>query len=92
LWKLNWIHPFAGGNGRTARAVALLALCVRLGFVPPGRPTMAEYIDANRGRYLEALRDADSAWQTGVVDLGMMAARLTNMLEEQLSTVSEPEE
>jgi Fic family protein len=92
LWKLNWIHPFAGGNGRTARAVALLALCVRLGFVPPGRPSMAEYIDANRGRYLEALRDADSAWQTGVVDVGMMAALLTDMLEEQLSTVSEPEE
>ena len=21
LWKLNWIHPFSDGNGRTARAV-----------------------------------------------------------------------
>jgi Fic family protein len=22
LWRFNWIHPFAGGNGRTARALA----------------------------------------------------------------------
>jgi hypothetical protein len=21
LWRLNWIHPFVEGNGRTARAV-----------------------------------------------------------------------
>jgi Fic family protein len=32
LWRLNWIHPFAGGNGRTSRAIAYLALCVGLGF------------------------------------------------------------
>jgi Fic family protein len=22
LWRFNWIHPFAGGNGRTSRALA----------------------------------------------------------------------
>jgi Fic family protein len=22
LWRLNWIHPFGDGNGRTARAIA----------------------------------------------------------------------
>jgi len=31
LWRLNWIHPFTDGNGRTARAVSYLILCVRLG-------------------------------------------------------------
>ena len=92
LWKLNWIHPFAGGNGRTARAVALLALGVRLGFMPPGAPTMAESIDENRGRYLEALRDADAAWKTGVIDVGMMAALLNDMLEEQLSAIPDPDD
>jgi Fic family protein len=92
LWKLNWIHPFAGGNGRTARAVALLALSVRLGFLPPGQPTMAEYIDENRGRYLEALRDADAAWTNGVVDVGMMAALLNDMLEKQLSAIPDPKD
>ena len=23
LWRVNWIHPFGGGNGRTSRALAL---------------------------------------------------------------------
>ncbi len=27
LWRLNWIHPFTDGNGRTARATSYLALC-----------------------------------------------------------------
>ena len=29
LWRLNWIHPFIEGNGRTARAVCYYLLCVR---------------------------------------------------------------
>ena len=28
LWKLNWIHPFADGNGRTARAVSYIKIDV----------------------------------------------------------------
>lgn len=35
LWKLNWIHPFTDGNGRTARAVSYLLLCLRLGYRLP---------------------------------------------------------
>ncbi len=54
LWKLNWIHPFGGGNGRTSRAVAYLALCVRIGFLLPGHPSIAEYIDRNRADYVDA--------------------------------------
>jgi Fic family protein len=34
LWKLNWIHPFTDGNGRTARAISYLLLCLRLGGWP----------------------------------------------------------
>lgn len=30
LWRVNWIHPFSDGNGRTARAISYLVLCVRL--------------------------------------------------------------
>jgi Fic family protein len=29
LWKMNWIHPFADGNGRTARAVSYVVLSIR---------------------------------------------------------------
>jgi Fic family protein len=91
LWKINWIHPFGGGNGRTSRAVTQLALCVRLGFLPPGRPTLAEYIDTNRKRYVDALRDADRAWgESSVIDVGQMESMLNDLLEVQLASVSEP--
>lgn len=30
LWKLNWIHPFADGNGRTARAVAYVVMSISI--------------------------------------------------------------
>lgn len=32
MWKVNWIHPFSGGNGRTSRALSYLVLCSRLGY------------------------------------------------------------
>jgi Fic family protein len=83
LWRLNWIHPFGGGNGRTSRAVAYLALCVRLGFVPPGSRTLGELIDEDRSQYIRALRDADAAWLVGVTDIRMMTEYLTNLLEKQ---------
>jgi len=28
MWRLNWIHPFADGNGRTSRALSYLILCI----------------------------------------------------------------
>ena len=28
LWRLNWVHPFTDGNGRTARACSYLVLCL----------------------------------------------------------------
>jgi Fic family protein len=40
LWKLNWIHPFADGNGRTARAVAYVVLSIKLDSLLPGAPTI----------------------------------------------------
>ncbi|MBL8221394.1 MAG: Fic family protein, partial [Bryobacterales bacterium] len=30
MWRLNWIHPFFGGNGRTARSASYLVLCASL--------------------------------------------------------------
>lgn len=86
LWRLNWIHPFADGNGRTSRAVAYLALCVRLGVVLPGRITIPELIVADRGRYQRALEDADAAWSEGVLDIGLMRELLEELLVLQLGS------
>jgi hypothetical protein len=44
MWSMNWIHPFFGGNGRTARALSYLVLSVKLGFVRPGTKTIPELI------------------------------------------------
>jgi Fic family protein len=87
MWKLAWIHPFRGGNGRSARAAAYLTLCVGLKQVLPGRPTIAEYLDANRARYIEALQDADAAWRDSQVpDVSMMVRLLDDMLTLQLAS------
>jgi len=40
LWRFNWIHPFAGGNGRTSRAIAYLLLSFDYGRAIPGTPSV----------------------------------------------------
>jgi Fic family protein len=85
LWRLNWIHPFGGGNGRTSRAVAYYALCVRLGLRLPGKFTIVEWIDLDRRRYQEALVDADAAWRADILDVSRMQSLLEDLLERQLA-------
>jgi len=88
LWRLNWIHPFGGGNGRTSRAISYLALCARLGFALPGKLSMPEQIVANRQPYYDALDLADAAWKAHqAVDVGNMEKLLEAMLARQLFDV-----
>ena len=51
LWRLNWIHPFIEGNGRTARAMCYFLLCVRSGSLLPGRRIVPERIKDDRNGY-----------------------------------------
>jgi Fic family protein len=55
MWRLNWIHPFTDGNGRTSRAASYLVLCLRLGYLLPGRRTIPDQIAEDRTRYYKAL-------------------------------------
>jgi len=88
MWRVNWIHPFAGGNGRTSRAVSYLVLCVRLGYTLIGTNTIPEQIVANRQPYYSALDAADAAWAEGErVDVSEMETLLGDMLARQLSSV-----
>ncbi len=85
MWRVNWIHPFAGGNGRTSRAVSYMVLCVRAGTWFGGTRTIPEQIVENRQPYYAALDSADAAWDDGErVDTTEMESLLENMLAEQL--------
>ena len=61
LWRINNIHPFVNGNGRTARAVSYFVLCVKFGGFLPQGPKLLEALSvgANRARYVAALKKAD---------------------------------
>jgi Fic family protein len=87
LWRMNWIHPFVDGNGRTSRAVSYLVLCARLGYVLPGTITIPEQISRNKTPYYEALEAADKATASGKLDLTVMEQLLESLLANQLVSV-----
>jgi Fic family protein len=90
MWRLNWIHPFDDGNGRTARAASYLVLCIKLAGRLPGRPTIPELIVERKKPYYDALEAADRRWaETGTVDLTAMEDLLTDLLSAQLVSALE---
>jgi Fic family protein len=85
LWRINWIHPFKNGNGRTARAFCYACLCLKYGFILPGERTVIDLIMADRRTYEDVLAHADKALaESGQADLAPMKAFLEGLLTEQL--------
>jgi Fic family protein len=89
MWRLNWIHPFADGNGRTSRITSYVVLCTKLGAVLGGLPTIPDQIVDNRNPYFEALDAADAAFKEGKIDLSAMEQLLSNLLARQLMSLYE---
>ena len=89
MWRLNWIHPFADGNGRTSRVISYVMLCIKLGFVLPGLKTIPEQIEKDRNAYFEALDAADTAYEDDKIDVSKMETLLESLLATQLTTVFE---
>ena len=87
LWKLNWIHPFTDGNGRTARAFSYLLLCLRLGYRLPGSKTIPAQIARDKNPYYRALEAADKEWESKKLDLSALEKLLADLLAEQLASV-----
>ena len=85
LWRLNWIHPFVEGNGRTARAACYYLLCLKQGRLLPGKKIVPERIREDRKPYYDALRAADIAWEQGQFDVSQLASYLSGLLKQQLS-------
>lgn len=89
MWRLNWIHPFDDGNGRTSRTLSYLVLCAHLGSRLPGARTIPEQISENKSPYYKALEDADSACRDDHIDLSTLEALLGDLLAAQLVNILE---
>ncbi len=92
LWKLNQIHPFINGNGRTARAVCHYIICVKSGGWLPGTPILPELLKRNRDEYVAALQEADVLEQSpakGRVPFERLRRLVERLLAEQLDNVGE---
>lgn len=90
MWRLNWIHPFDDGNGRTSRTLSYVVLCVRLGYLVPGGNSIPAQIVKNRDPYFAALDAADTAFSEskgGGIDVSEMEALLGEYLTNQLYEV-----
>jgi Fic family protein len=89
LWRLNWIHPFVDGNGRTARAVSYLVLCAKLKTRLPGKNTIPEQIADNKRPYYEALELADEYQKANEINVTALEEMLNAQLAKQLVAVHE---
>lgn len=87
MWRLNWIHPFDDGNGRTSRMLSFVVLCIKSKEVLDSKPTIFEQVVGNRTPYFHALDAADDAWKEGRVDVNRMEALLDQLLANQLHAV-----
>lgn len=89
LWRLNWIRPFADGNGRTARALSYLILCMKMGGRLPGVRTIPDMIAENKTPYYQALEAADQSLSSGWVDLSQLEELMGDLLAAQLVSALE---
>lgn len=89
MWRLNWIHPFADGNGRTSRILSYMILCGKLEKVLPGSRTIPEQISENKQPYYDALEKADKEFKQGATNVQAMELLLEGYLANQLIEIQE---
>ena len=65
LWRLNHIHPFINGNGRTARGLCYFVICVKAGCWLEGEPILPELLRRHHDDYVRCLQAADMAFRKG---------------------------
>ena len=87
LWRLNWIHPFVNGNGRTARAASYFVFCAKIGGWPNTATILPERLrrPGNKAEYVAALRCADQSSEDRTANLDPMVNLLKRLLREQLA-------
>lgn len=89
LWKMNYIHPFVNGNGRTARALSYYVLCVKVGGLINTTPLLPEIIRQNRSELVGILKRIDASLLTGQLDIEPMRSFIERLLVESVPEVAE---
>jgi len=81
LWKINHIHPFNGGNGRVARAVAYLVMVTEVAPIFAGEPLPAK-LKKRKVEYVAGLKAADKG------NLGPLQSLVLECFKEQIAEIS----
>ena len=93
LWRINRIHPFINGNGRTARAACMFVICLKFGGWPDFDPILPELIRQERDKYIEILRRIDSTEDDTTLSTANRMAELVEflkrLLKEQVDTAAQ---
>ena len=89
LWRLNHIHPFVNGNGRTARVSAYFVLCLRSGGWLPGEKLLPERLLEVRSEYVTALQAVDASYAAGALDIAPLHTLVSRLLDEQMKSAEE---
>lgn len=86
LWRLNHIHPFINGNGRTARAACYFVLCVKVEGWLGGNVILPELLRRERREYVKALKQVDetASRDAGEIDLAPLQDLVSRLLKEQI--------
>lgn len=86
LWRLNHVHPFINGNGRTARAAGYFVLCVKVGGWLGGDVILPELLRRERPEYIKALKQVDETESGGgeKIDLAPLQNLMWRLLKEQI--------
>jgi len=89
-WRINHIHPFINGNGRTARACCYFVLCVKAGGMLRGSPILPELLKDSRRQCVELLRQADTMHQHQrplVEIITPLKVMIRQLVTQQMSTI-----
>jgi len=83
MWRLNWIHPFTDGNGRTSERWPITFFAQRLAIACRVTKPSLSRSQRTKGHY-NALEAADESLTTGELNMQVLEELLDGQLARQL--------
>jgi Fic family protein len=87
-WKINYIHPFINGNGRTARVAVFYVLCLKNGGFIKGSPSLPALLRREKDNCCKALQHAHDTYHAGAPDLVALHKIFVDLMNEQVASVA----